>query len=67
VLSIASFNVLPFQKVCRSCHVTDVIIFPISGVHYNAYYSKSMIQKLGFLRGSIVTNDEFVLLIIEGK
>jgi len=28
---------------------------------------KSIVQKLGFLRGSIVTNDELVLLTIEGK
>jgi hypothetical protein len=26
-----------------------------------------MVQKLGFLRGSIVTNDEHVLLTIESK
>ncbi len=26
-----------------------------------------MIQKLSFFRGSIATNDEFVLLTIEGK
>jgi hypothetical protein len=67
VLSIASPNVIPFQKICRSCHVANVIIFPICSVHYNVYCSKSTIQKLGFLRSSIITNDELVLLTIEGK
>jgi hypothetical protein len=39
----------------------------MGGVHCNAYHSKSMILKLGFLVGSITTNDEPVLLTIEGK
>jgi hypothetical protein len=57
----------PFQKVCGNCHVANVIISLIGGVYCNAYRSKSMVQKLGLLCGSIVTNDEHVLLIIEGK
>ncbi len=36
-------------------------------VHCNTCHSKSMVQKLGFLRGSIITNDEPLLLTIEGK
>jgi hypothetical protein len=36
------------------------------GVHYNIC-SKSIVQKLGFLHGSIATKDEPILLIIEGK
>jgi len=57
----------PFQKVCGNYHVVDVTISPIGGVYCNAYHSKSMVQKLGFFRGSITTNDELVLLIIKGK
>jgi hypothetical protein len=66
-VSIASFVTLPFQKVCGNCHVTDVIISPIGGVYYNACHSKSTSQKLSFFCGSIATNDELVLLTIEGK
>jgi hypothetical protein len=67
MLSIPNLVMLPFQKVCRNCHVVDVAISPTGGVYCNAYHSKSMVQKLSFLRGSITTNDELVLLIIEGK
>jgi len=49
----------PFQKVCGNCHV--------GGIYYNVCHLKSTIQKLSFLHGSIATNDELVLLIIEGK
>jgi hypothetical protein len=38
----------------------------MGSVYYNAC-SKSTIQKLNFLHGSIAINDELVLLIIEGK
>jgi hypothetical protein len=58
---------LPFQKVCEICHIVGVIIFPIGNVHCNACCSKSTIQKLGFLHGSIATNDECILLTIKGK
>jgi len=54
--SIASLVVRPFQKVCGNCHVMDVIIYPMDGVH-----------KLSFLCGSITTIDELVLLTIEVK
>jgi hypothetical protein len=57
---------LPFKN-CGNCHVADVTIFPRGGVYYNVYRSKSMVQKLGFLHGSIRTNDEPMLLTIEGK
>jgi hypothetical protein len=57
----------PFQKVCGNCHVADATISPASGVYFNICCSKSMVQKLGFIRGSITTNDEHVLLTIEGK
>ncbi len=51
-----------------SKHVfTSVHIFPISIVHSNAYCLKSKVQKLGFLHASIVTNNELMLLTIEGK
>jgi len=39
----------------------------MGNVHYNICFSKSMAQKLGFLHGSIATNDEYVLLTIECK
>jgi hypothetical protein len=39
----------------------------IIGVHCNACHSKSRIQKLNFLHGSIATHDVSMLLIIEGK
>ncbi len=67
VLSIDSPIVPPFQKVCENCHVVDVIISPTSDVHCNACHSKSIVQKLDFLCGSIAFNDEHVLLTIEGK
>jgi hypothetical protein len=39
----------------------------IIGVYCDACHSKSTIQKLNFLHGSIVTHDEAMLLIIKGK
>jgi hypothetical protein len=66
-LSIPSLVVPPFQKVCENYHITDVIISPMSSVHCNTCSSKSTIQKLGFLCGSIATNDEPMLLTIESK
>jgi hypothetical protein len=59
--------VFPFQKVCANCHVIDVITSPMGSVHCNVCHSKSTVKKLGFLHGSIATNDEHVLLTIEGK
>jgi len=67
VLSITNPIVLPFQKVCENCHETNVTISPIGGVYCNTCHSKSIVQKLGFLHGSIATNDELVLLTIKGK
>jgi hypothetical protein len=67
VLSIASLVTPPFQKVCRNCHVANVIISLASGVYCNTCHSKSTIQKLGFLHGSTATNEDHVLLTIEGK
>jgi hypothetical protein len=67
MLSIISPFVFPFQKKCGNCHVVDVTISPMGGVYYNACCSNLTIQKLNFIHGSIITNDEFVLLIIEGK
>jgi hypothetical protein len=67
MLFITSLIMLPFQKKCGNCHVTDVTMFPTTCVYCNVCCSKSMIQKLGFLCGSITTNDELVLLTIEGK
>ncbi len=66
MLSITNLFVSPFKKVCENCHVRDVIISSMSGVHCNVC-SKSTIQKLGFFLGSITTNDELVLLTIENK
>jgi hypothetical protein len=67
MLCIANLTTPPFQKVCGNCHVVDVTIFPAGGAYCNVCQSKSMVQKLGFIHGSITTNDELVLLIIEGK
>jgi hypothetical protein len=67
VLSITSPVTPSFQKVCGNCHVPYVIIFPTSGVHYNVCCSKSIVQKLNYLHDSITTNDEPMLLTIEGK
>ncbi len=53
--------------MCENRHEVDVIIFPTGGVHCNACRSKSMVQKLGFLHGFIITNDEPMLLTIDGK
>jgi hypothetical protein len=61
VLSIVNPIAPPFQKVHGSCHVANVTISPTSGFYYNTCHSKSTIQKLGFLRGSIVSSDEHVL------
>jgi hypothetical protein len=57
----------PFQKVCGNFHVVDVTISPTSGIYCNDCCSKSIVQKLGFLHGSIVTNDEPMLLTIKDK
>jgi hypothetical protein len=67
VLSIINLATLPFQKICGNCHVANVAIYATNGVYYNICYSKSTVQKLAFLCDSIVTNDELVLLTIEGK
>jgi hypothetical protein len=67
VLSITNLIALPFQKICGNCHIVDVIISSMGGVHCNGCHSKSMVQKLGFFRGFIAINDELMLLIIEGK
>jgi hypothetical protein len=67
VLSIANCVASPFQKVCANCHVANVITSPMGGVRCNVCHSKSTVKKLGFLHGSITTNDEPVLLTIEGK
>jgi hypothetical protein len=53
--------------ICPTSKLPNVIIFPMGGVHYNVCHSKSMVQKLSFLCGSIATNDKPVLLTIEGK
>ncbi len=57
----------PFQKVCGNCHVANVTIFITCGVYCTTCHSKSMVQKLSFLHGSIATNDKPVLLTIEAK
>jgi hypothetical protein len=67
MLSIASLVTPPFEKVCGNCHVIDVTIFLACGVYCNTHCSKSIFQKLGFLRGFTITNNEHVLLIIKGK
>jgi hypothetical protein len=67
LLAIANLATPPFQKVCGNCHIVDVTISPTGGVYYNVCCSKSTIQKLGIVHGSIVTNNEHVLLIIEDK
>ncbi len=58
MLSIARLVVPPFQKVCGNYHIIDVTISPIGGVYCNIFHSKSMVQKLVFLRGFITINDE---------
>ncbi len=65
MLSIINLFAPPFKKKCGLCHVLDVIISPMGGVYCNDCCSKSMAQKLSFFCGSIVTNHEHVLLIIE--
>ncbi len=67
LFSITSLATLPFQKVYAKCHVVDVIISLMGGVHCNIYCSKLTVQKLGFFGDSIATNDELALLTIEGK
>jgi hypothetical protein len=67
VLSRTSLIVPPFQKVCGNCCVSDVTISPTGGVSCNVCRSKSMVKKLGLFCGFITTNDEHVLLIIQGK
>jgi hypothetical protein len=67
MLSITSPTAPPFQKVCENYHVANVIISLMGGVHCNVCRSKSTIQKLSFLHGSITTNNEPMLLTIEGK
>jgi hypothetical protein len=40
MLFIVNFMAPPFQNVCETCHVMDIIISPIGDVHCNAYCSK---------------------------
>jgi hypothetical protein len=67
VLSITIPIAPPFQKVCENCHVANVTISPTCNVYCNTCCSKSIVKKLGFLHGSITTNDEHMLLIIKCK
>jgi len=67
VLSIASLIVPPYFKKCGNCHGTNVTISLACDVYCNVCRLKLAIQKLGFLCGSIATNNELVLLIIKGK
>ncbi len=67
ILSIINIVICPFPKVCGNCHVANVTIFLAGGVCCNAYHLKWTVQKLGFLRGSVATNDEHVLFTIKGK
>ncbi len=67
MLSIISLVALPFQKKIKNCHVAHVINSQMGGVHCNVCHSKSIVHKSSFLHGSIATNDEHVLLTIEGK
>jgi mRNA-degrading endonuclease HigB of HigAB toxin-antitoxin module len=39
----------------------------MNDVHYNAYCSKPKVHKSNFLWGSITTNDNVILLTIEGN
>jgi hypothetical protein len=48
VLPIASLVTPPFQIVCGNAHIADVIISPMSSVHYNVYCSKINDSKIGF-------------------
>jgi hypothetical protein len=45
----------------------DVIIPSIGNVHYNACCLQSKVQKSSFFSWFIATNDEHVLLTIEGE
>ncbi len=67
VLSIVSLVAFPFQKVCENCHVMDVIISPTCGVHCNLSFKINSSISFLFFCGSIATNDEPMLLTIEGK
>jgi hypothetical protein len=67
VLSILSLVAFPFQKVCENCHVMDVIISPTCGVHCNLSFKINSSIFFLFFCGSITTNDEPMLLTIEGK
>jgi hypothetical protein len=40
MLSIISLMAPPFQNICETCHVMDIIISPIGDVHCNVYCSK---------------------------
>ncbi len=51
-----------FEKVCENCHIVSVINFLTCSVHCNACHLKS-----SFFYGSVATNDEPMLLTIEGK
>ncbi len=67
VLSIINLTTPPFQKMCKNYHVIDVIICSMSDVHCNACHSKSNVHNSSFLRDSIATKDDPILLTIERK
>jgi hypothetical protein len=66
-LSITNLIIPTFQKMCGNCHVIDVIICSMGDVHCSACHSKSKVHKSCFFKGSIATNDWFILLSIEGN
>jgi len=67
VLSITTPTTPPFQEVCGNCHLVDIIISLIGDVHCNVCQSKSKVIKSRFLRATIATSKEPILLTIEGK
>jgi len=54
--------------MCGNFHVLKIIKYLIGNEHCNVYYSKSKVHKsMPLLHGSIIMNDERLLITIDGK
>jgi len=56
-----------FQNFCGNDYLINIIISPTRDVYCNACCSKSKVVKFKFLRATITTNKEPMLLTIKGK
>jgi hypothetical protein len=64
VLSIDSPVTPPFQKLCENCHVVNVIISPMGGVHSNVGFQEDIQQFIPQVKTSLKGESLIVPLAI---